>query len=281
MRVAARQEGPVRGGAPATTAIGYVAAFIVAELIGLGSPLAGTICDGVLMLALINHYAMTERDHRQPVLLGLAVVCLYRALALTPTHGNDPVVAHALWVGIPALAGTCLALRLVRDPHSGGAGIMDLRPPRRAGGWAAQYLIAVSGIPLSYAAYRLFRPASTIIITGAHAAKGSEILGGIVVLAIFSGLLEELLFRGLVHEAARSAFGGSGLYFSAAIFGAAYIGTGSVIIIAFVVAVGAFFGWCYERTESVLGVAIAHAIISIGVFMVWPSIGTNLLHLHF
>jgi membrane protease YdiL (CAAX protease family) len=40
-----------------------------------------------------------------------------------------------------------------------------------------------------------------------------------------------------------------------------------------VVAIGAFFGWCYERTGSILGSAVAHSLISIGVFVVWPSLG--------
>lgn len=275
MRVQERSPEEVHRGAPIATALGYVAAFIIVELIGRSQPLIGGVGEGVLMLALINHYAMVERNRQQPLLLGLGVVCLYRLLALTPVRGNDPIVAHAILVGAPALLATALALRLARAP-----GIMGVRPSRHTGGGSAQYLIAVCGVPLSYAAYKLFKPAETIIITGAHAAPRSEIIGGILVLAIFSGLLEELLFRGLVHEAAHASFGASGLYISAAIFGAAYIGTGSLEIVAFVVAVGAFFGWCYERTGSVVGVALAHAIISIGVFMVWPSIGTNLMHLH-
>lgn len=276
MRVEQRPEERVRGGAPAPTAIAYLAAFVVVELIARSSPLAGAICESVLMLVCINHFALTEREGRHPLLLGLGVVCLYRITALTPIHSNNPVVAHTIFAGIPALLATALALRLYRAP-----GMLGIRLSRHAGGGAAQYLIAVSGIPLSYIAYRLFRPAHTIVFTGAHPASSSVILGGIVALAIFSGLLEELLFRGLVHEGARSTLGPSGLYVSSAIFGAAYLGTGSLVIVVFVVAVGAFFGWCYERTESVIGVALAHAIISIGVFMVWPSIGTNLTHLHF
>lgn len=275
MQVEERPAPEVRQSTAIATGIAYVAAFVVVELIGHAAPLVGAVCEGLLMLALVNHYAMTERTNPQPVLLALAVVCLYRLLALTPVQGNDPIVGHAILVGVPVLIATALALRLARSPLAAG-----VRPPRYAGGGWAQYLIALSGIPLSYAAYKVFKPAETIVITGAHAAPRSEILGGILALAVFSGLLEELLFRGLAHEGARTTFGASGLYVSAAIFGAAYIGSGSLEIVAFVVAAGAFFGWCYERTQSVIGVALAHALISIGVVMVWPSIGTNLTHLH-
>jgi membrane protease YdiL (CAAX protease family) len=63
------------------------------------------------------------------------------------------------------------------------------------------------------------------------------------------------------------------------VFGAAYVGTRSIPFVLFVVAVGAFFGWCYEHTGSILGSAVAHSLISIGVFVFWPSLGSHIPHL--
>jgi len=44
------------------------------------------------------------------------------------------------------------------------------------------------------------------------------------------------------------------------------------------VAVGAFFGWCNEKTGSIVGTSLAHAMISVGVFVVWPTYA-HLIHL--
>jgi membrane protease YdiL (CAAX protease family) len=274
-----RTERPAPPAPPTTTSraieIGYVIAFVGAELVGLRHPLLGALCESVLLVALVNQYAFTDQGRRQPLLLALAVVCLYRLLALTPIHGN-PIVNRLVIVGAPVLLGTILALRHFRSNQ-----VLYRRSARAAGGRSAQFLIAVSGAPLSWAAYKLFKPTVTITYRGPGHASGSEVLLAIAALAVFSGVLEELLFRGLVHAAARTSFGPSALYVSAAVFGAAYLGTGSAVIVAFVVAVGAFFGWCYEVTESVAGVALAHAIIAIGVFVVWPSVGGHLSQLHF
>lgn len=244
--------------------IAYVLAFILAEIVGYGRPLAGGICEAILLVVLVNHAAAVEREGPRPLLLGLAVVCLYRLLSLTPVSGN-PLIDRLALVGAPTLLAALLALRCTRTPARGLA--------ERPAGWEGiQLLIALSGVPLSWAAYKILKPSVVVTFSGAgHATMGTVILA-VVLLVVFSGVTEEIIFRSLVHRAARGAFGTSALYVSALVFGAAYLGTRSLAMVAFVVAVGAFFGWCYERTDSVLGIALAHAAISVGVFVVWPSL---------
>jgi membrane protease YdiL (CAAX protease family) len=241
--------------------LAYLAAFVAAELVGLWDPFAGGVCDGVLVIALINQYVLAERDRRRPLLLALAVVCLYRLLALTPLPAND-FTNHLVLVGAPTLMATLLALRAL------GAPLPSLRVEPRL--LAAQALIALSGLPLAYAAYKLLNPGFVVTFSGTG--HSAAVAAAVIALIVFSGIGEEVLFRSLVHNAARSTFGASALYVSALVFGAAYIGTRSVPFVLFAVAVGAFFGWCYERTGSVVGVALAHSLISVGVFVVLPSL---------
>ena len=243
--------------------LAYLAAFVAAELVGLWHPLAGGVCDGVLVIALINQYVLAERDQRQPLLLALAVVCLYRLLALTPLPTND-FTNHLVLVGAPALMATVLALRVLGAPWP------SLRvQPRLLG---VQALIALSGIPLAYGAYKLLNPGFVVTFSGTGRGHSAAVAATVIALVVFSGIGEEVLFRSLVHNAARSTFGASALYVSAVVFGAAYMGTRSAPFVLFAVAVGAFFGWCYERTGSVVGVALAHSLISVGVFVVLPSL---------
>jgi len=244
----------------------YVAAFVAVELLGLIDPLITAFGQAILVLALINHYILAERDHRQPLLLALAVASLYRLLAFTPLPTID-FTNHLVLVGAPMLLATVLALRLLHGPGVRAVG-EALRPTMLH--W--QLLVAASGIPLSFAAYELLKPG--FVVTFSHPAQHPAAVAGVVIaLAVFSGLGEELLFRVLLHGEARTSFGPAALYVSSAVFGAAYFGTRSIPFVLFVVAVGAFFGWCYERTGSILGGALAHSLISIGVFVVWPSLG--------
>jgi membrane protease YdiL (CAAX protease family) len=240
-----------------------VGAFAVAELIGLWSPLAGGVCDGVLVIALVNQFVLSERDRRQPLLLALAVVCLYRVLALTPLPATD-FTNHVVLAGAPMLIAALLALRALEVP------LPTLRIEPRALG--VQALVALSGVPLAWVAYKLLNPGFVVTFSGTGGAHSAAVAATVTALVVFSGVGEEVLFRSLVHRAARSTFGDSALYVSAPVFAAAYIGTRSVPFVLFALAVGAFFGWCYERTGSAAGVAVAHGLVSVGVFVVLPSL---------
>ena len=244
----------------------YVAAFVAVELLGLIDPLITAFGQAILVLALINHYILAERDHRQPLLLALAVASLYRLLAFTPLPTID-FTNHLVLVGAPMLIGTILALRLLQGP-----GVRALGEALRPNKLSWQIPIALSGIPLSVVAFKLLKPGFVVTFSGAGR-HPAAVVAAVVALAVFSGLGEELLFRVLLHSAARTSFGPAALYVSSAVFGAAYFGTRSIPFVLFVVAVGAFFGWVYERTGSILGSAVAHSLISIGVFVVWPSLG--------
>jgi len=245
----------------------YVAAFVGVELLGLIDPLITAFGHAILIVALINHYVLTQRDHREPVLIALAVACVYRLLAFTPLPTID-FTNHLVLVGAPMLLATVLALRLLHGP--GVRAVGEALRPRKLH-W--QLAVALSGIPLSFAAYELLKPGFVITFTGTGHRHTAAVAGVVIALAVFSGLGEELLFRALLHGEARTSFGPAALYMSSIVFGAAYIGTRSVPFVLLVVAVGAFFGWCYERTGSILGSAVAHSLISIGVFVVWPSVG--------
>ncbi len=242
--------------------LSYVAAFVAIELVGLVQPMVVAIGQALMVVALINHYVVAERDHRHPLLLALSVVCLYRLLAFTPLPSND-FTNHLVLVGAPVLLATFLALRLVGVP----AGPVILQ--RKSMG--IQMAIALSGIPLSNIAYKLLKPGFVVTFSGANRSHLAAVAAAVAALVVFSGIGEELLFRVLLHNAARSRFATSALYVSTAVFGAAYLGSRSVPFVLFAVAVGAFFGWCYERTGSIIGPMMAHSIISVGVFVVWPS----------
>ena len=262
-----------RGAGSHAVELGYAAAIILAEIVGLRDPLLSAICQGVLLVVLVNHYAMSERDSRQPLLLAMAVVCLYRVLALTPVSGGQ--VANRLAViGVPALLAAVLAMRLLGYPGIGGP------LPGKASSGALQLVIGLLGVPLSYAAYKILKPTTVVTFSGNGHTSLSNVITAVAALVVFSGLTEELLFRGLLHGAARATFGPLGLYVSSALFAAAYIGTRSAAFVLFALAVGAFFGWCAERSDSIIGVALAHAVISVGAFVVWPSLAGTLATLH-
>jgi membrane protease YdiL (CAAX protease family) len=60
---------------------------------------------------------------------------------------------------------------------------------------------------------------------------------------------------------------------SAILFMATYLGSLSTGYVLFMGLVGLFFGWSAARTDSIWGVALAHAILKVGLLLVWPMAG--------
>ena len=94
-------------------------------------------------------------------------------------------------------------------------------------------------------------------------------------LLLFTGLSEELLFRGLLQTAAVKSLGAWwGILYISLLFGVMHIGWQSALDVVFVTVVGLFFGWVVHRTGSIFGVTIAHGLTNIMLFIVLPHLGS-------
>lgn len=91
-----------------------------------------------------------------------------------------------------------------------------------------------------------------------------------VILLVSTGLLEEVIFRGVLQNAAMRALGVPGLVDVSALFAVLHIGHLSVTDVLFVFLVGLVFAALVRRTGSLLGVTLAHGATSIGRFLVFP-----------
>ena len=94
-----------------------------------------------------------------------------------------------------------------------------------------------------------------------------------LILLLCTGFLEELLFRGLLQSAAIPVIGRwPALIFISALFAVLHIGYASVPDVLFVFAVGLSFALVVDRTRSILGVTLAHAIANISLYLIFPHL---------
>jgi membrane protease YdiL (CAAX protease family) len=244
---------PVAGG------LAYLAAFVLAELIGAFVVQLGVVLHCVLVAALVLHFLLSRGSRLRPLLPALAAASLLRLLSLGVPWANVALPVRVALVGAPLLLATILVLRLQRFPAARlGAG---------SKGWWWQGLIALAGLPLSVLAFLVVQPERLAPGGGPWA-----LLAFAVFLTIFGGCTEELLFRGALQEAAAGIFGRTAPWVSSVAFAAAYLGARSAQVVGVVGAIGLFFGLCADRTRSVAGVALAHSLVNVGVFLVWPSV---------
>jgi uncharacterized protein len=227
---------------------GAVVALTVAEaLVAFVGPVTGAIVHAALLLVLLTAW-VSDGDR---TLLVLALVPMGRVTSLALTLDSDAASARAL-AGLPLL----LAVGwLVRDLPAARRG--DRRPPSWQG-----VAVALSGIPLGLAVYLLLDLPPV----------GGSVVVAAPVLFVFGGVLEELLFRGLVQPSVSGWWSGiAGVVLADVLFAAAYLPTRNGELVLVMASLGLGAGLYVRRTGSLVPVAVAHGLLAAGALAVWPA----------
>jgi len=132
--------------------------------------------------------------------------------------------------------------------------------------WSPSPILAgLSGLALGYIEYLILRPRAL-----APADDPLALVAAGFILIIFTGLLEEIIFRGLMQGIVVRVLGARGVIYVALIFTALHLGYHSVLDMFFVFAVALYFGFYVRRTRSILGVSLAHGLINVSLFLIFP-----------
>ncbi len=92
-----------------------------------------------------------------------------------------------------------------------------------------------------------------------------------VIMIIFVGLTEELLFRSILQTRLEQTAGSSsGLVIASLLFGAMHSGYGSLYEIMFTISAGFLLGYLFQKTRSLPFVAFTHGLINVFLFALIP-----------
>jgi membrane protease YdiL (CAAX protease family) len=242
--------------------VAYLGVVAVIELawrpLGV-SVLASAACHGLFALLLCLPLWATADPRTATLLPPLIAVSVVRLIAFAALPAAVHPLLHLLVVGAPALVAIAMSARL-RPPEW-----RLLRP--HTWGWHGQALVALLGIPFAVLVWLLAPP--TVQVT-----MGTPTVVAATILVVFAALPDELLFRGLLTPACVGVAGGWGLPLSSAVYALSYLpgGSGRTILLAFLL--GMALGWCRQRTGSIVGVAAAHGLLNVLVFMALPVPGS-------
>ena len=103
-------------------------------------------------------------------------------------------------------------------------------------------------------------------------ASGVLLVLSAVALVVFAGFVGELVFRVALQTSLTHALGNRGIVAASAVnaaFGAS-LGSWTYGLVSGLA--GALFGWCYDRTGSILGTSIAAGTMHVLVFVVVPAL---------
>lgn len=232
--------------------------IIAAEAVTtFNSPTRGLWMHASLLSVLIG---LTLFEKSRPVSrtwLCLAFAPLIRVISLSMPLSSFRLIYWYLLTGLPIFLAAFATIRYFRLPRE--------RFGLRANWSFGQWFVGLTGLGLGYVEYLILQPQPLISETTLLA-----VLEVLLILVIFTGLAEEVIFRGLMQHAVERVFGGVGVVYVAGIFAVLHLGYRSLADLVFVFLVALYFGYYVRRTRSILGVTLAHGLTNVSLFLIFP-----------
>ncbi len=239
-------------------ALAYLAALLAAESITtLSIPAVGLLLHGAVLVVLILHAALFAERAQQRFLMTLTLAPLIRLMSLSVPLVNFPIVYWYAVIGAPLIAAAFIVLRMT------GFDAARIGFKIRALPW--QLVVGLTGFGLGYLEYVILRPAPLIKVLTLK-----EIWLPALILLLFTGFLEEIIFRGLIQRGAAGTLGRYSVIYVSALFAVLHLGYRSIMDLVFVFIVGLLFSAVVARTGSLLGVTLSHGLTNITLYLVLP-----------
>jgi membrane protease YdiL (CAAX protease family) len=238
----------------------YLSLVGAAELVtSVVNPVAGLVLHLFVMTVLLIHSALGRTMEERRLALSLTLAPLIRLLSLAMPLVNFPQIAWYPIVSIPLLAATWIIVRQTGVP--GWA--MGLR----IGNPVLQLMLTGVGLGLGALEYLILRPRPIIA-----SLDWQSVLIASLILVIFTGFNEELIFRGLLQATSTAVLQGRSLLYVSLLFGVLHIGYLSVVDVVFVTGVGLLFAYIVRWGGSILGVTLAHGLTNVTLFILMPAL---------
>lgn len=235
----------------------YLTLITAAEVLTILNPWSGLILHSLILVALLFHGATTRPTASRRFLIVLTLAPLIRILSISLPLRNFPLVFWYLIIGGLLFVAALLALRV--------SGLGARRIGLTVRSWPIEIGIAFLGTLLGWIEYFILYPAPLI----PQWTWGNFLLAAFILL-VFTGILEEFIFRGLIQEASIGVLGRGGLIYTAFLFAILHVGYLSLSDVLFVFGVGLMFGLIIARTRSLLGISLAHGLTNITLYLVYP-----------
>jgi membrane protease YdiL (CAAX protease family) len=237
---------------------GYLLVITMAELLtSFVSPLLGQLLHTLLLIGLVILGVRGHASARRRMTLALTLAPLIRVLSLSMPLSRFPLLAWYPLVAVPLLIATMIVIRQLRLSRR------DLG--LRLGNPLLQLMLAGSGLVLGLAEHYILMPQPLI----SSFSTRSVALASLTLL-VATGFTEELIFRGVLQSVAGPALGRWALVYVVLLFTVLHIGYFSALEVVFVLGVGLLFGYMVRWGGSIVGVALAHGLINMMLFLIVP-----------
>jgi uncharacterized protein len=250
--------------APVPLFWGYLLLVTLAEYVTAAiSPHVGLIMHAVILVILVLHASLTQSLEQRRFALALTLAPLIRMLSLSlPLPDFRQIYWYPL-VSTPLLVTFWIIVRQTKITRS------ELR--LKQGNLLLQCMLMVGGFGLGAIEYAILQPAPLI-----RPFEWWPIIQAAIILTIFTGFTEEVVFRGMLQSFASPLFGRIGLWYVALLFAVLHIGYLSLLDVIFVFCVGLIFGYIADWSGSIFGLSVAHGLTNVFLFLIMPYVAEDL-----
>lgn len=241
--------------------LGYLLVLIAAEFVNnYYSTSGGIILQVLIIVSLIISSTLTKSHKFSYFLQSLILLPLIRIMGISiPVMEIEPLY----WLVIMACPILVAVVILMRSQHI-GIRLVGLNTQKLA----LQLSVGLTGLFFGLMEYLIIKPAAII--------PKLDIMNFIfasLIVIISTGLLEELVFRGIIQRNAENIMGKIwGIIFVSILFTALNAGWNSTMEIIFIFGVSLFYGYIFQKTRSIVGISISHGLCNVVLFLFLPFI---------
>ncbi|MCD5401969.1 CPBP family intramembrane metalloprotease [candidate division NPL-UPA2 bacterium] len=240
----------------------YLLLITAAELLVIYNPNWGLFLHGIIMFTLFGHASFLYPDDKTSsyLFMAIALAPLIRIVSLFAPLAGFHFLYWFVVLSIPLFFASFL---LISFQHLDERDVGLVLEPRQI---PLQLAIVLTGIPFGYIEYFILTPHPLILDLSFR-----SLFVPSIIMLVCTGLMEELIFRGIIqHNAIRYFNPGIGIFFTSVLFAIMHIGNWSVLNVIFVFFLGYFWGYCMRFTGSIIGISISHGVTNILLFLIMP-----------
>ena len=244
---------------------GYILMLMLSEFMTVVQSFYGLLLHAITLLTLCIHSPLIRRldPDASKLAVCLIPIPLIRIVSITSPLIEFTLLEWFLVISMILFSSIIASIIFLgADMESYGFVL-----PERRHIWVEVGVVFL-GLLFGFVEYQILRPNNMV-----EEFTVPGLAAPLVALYFGTGLLEELLFRGVIQKHAIDAFNKwYGVVFTTLIFMIMHTGWESFLDVIFVGVVGFFFSLVVLRTGSLIGVSFSHAITNLSLFVLTPSL---------
>lgn len=239
----------------------YLAAIFFAE-IATGLYLYwGVVAHFSILVALMVHSSFVTEKKLSNLLTAMTIAPLIRILSLSTPVAEFSQVSWFMIISIPVFVAAFTVAHL-----------QDVSPRDMYINWPSRREIPldigilVLAFPIGLLEYAILQPTPMVEF------NFQALLAPALIFIVYTGFLEEVIFRGLMQHVAERLAGFAGIVFVSVLFGVLHTTNLAFWDVLLAGSVGFLFAMVVRKTHSIFGISLAHGMVNITLFLIAPHL---------